>query len=59
MKVSQLIARLQELPTHDLDVEIEPCEPECLGGGPIDSIWIENADDGRPIVVLSRVDPTR
>ncbi len=54
MKVSELIERLQELPA-DLPVEIEACEPECLGGGPVSSLWIENGDDGGPVVVLSRV----
>lgn len=53
MKISELVEQLKKLP--DLEVEIEPCEPECLGGGPIRSVWIENGDDGEPVAVLSRV----
>ena len=54
MRASELIERLKALPA-DLPVEIEACEPECLGGGPISSVWIENGDDGGPVAVLSRV----
>ena len=53
MRVSELIERLKALPA-DLPVEIEACEPECLGGRPISSVWIENGDDGGPVAVLSR-----
>lgn len=53
MKVSELIEQLKNLP--ELEVEVEACEPECLGGGPIRSVWIENGDDGEPVAVLSRV----
>lgn len=54
MRVSELIERLKALPS-DLPVEIEACEPECLGGGPVSSLWIEDGDDGGPVAVLSRV----
>lgn len=54
MKVAELVNRLKDFP-EGLDVEIEPCEPVCLGGGPIRSVWVENGDDGGPILVLSRV----
>ena len=53
MNVSELIERLKALPA-DLPVEIEVCEPECLGGGPVSSVWLEAGDDGGPVAVLSR-----
>jgi hypothetical protein len=54
MKVSELIERLRALPA-DLPVEIEACEPECLGGGAVGSVWIEDGDDGRAVASVSRV----
>lgn len=52
MKVSKLIAELQIL-HPDLDVLIEPCDPECLGEAIIESVFID-VIGGVTVAQLSR-----
>ena len=52
MKVSELIAELQNF-HPDLDVVVEPCEPQCLGEAVIESVLID-VIGGVTVAQLSR-----
>jgi hypothetical protein len=54
MKVSELIAELQTLPAH-LDVTLEAAQEPVLDYEPVESVFVEPDDDGKPRVVLSRL----